>query len=185
MRYFKKIVGDRVYLSPVNPDDAERYTGWVNDLETAVNLTIAPQIISLDKEREVLEEMAKGGYNFAIVRREDDALLGNCGLLTVDQVQRTAELGIFIGEKVERGKGYGSEALELLLDYAFNLLNLHSIYLRVRSFNEAAIKSYEKVGFEVIGRRRECVRIGGSYYDEIYMDILEQDFEGKIPSLLR
>jgi len=185
MRYFKKIVGERLYLSPVDSEDVEIYAEWMNDLETTINLTTAPKVISLDKEREVLAEMTKGGCNFAIVRDEDDALLGNCGLLGVDQLQRTAELGIFIGEKEERGKGYGTEALRLLLDYAFNLLNLHSIYLRVRSFNEPAVRSYEKVGFKIIGRRRECVLICGEYYDEIYMDILDHEFEGKIPSLLK
>lgn len=181
MPYFRKIVGERLYLSPVSGEEAEKYTRWLNDLETTVNLTTAPRIISLEKEKEMLDLFQKEGYNFAIVQKENDELTGNCGLMNVDLVQRTAELGIFIGEKKHRGKGYGSEAVRLLLDYAFNLLNLHSVYLRLRSFNTAGLHCYRKIGFKEIGRRRECVLLAGTYYDEIYMDILEHEFEGFIP----
>ncbi len=184
MPYFRKIVGERLYLSPVSADEAEKYTRWINDLETTLNLTTAPKIISLEKERQMLEEFQKGGYNFAIVQKENDELTGNCGLIGVDLIQKTAELGIFIGEKKHRGKGYGQEAVSLLLDYAFNLLNLHSVYLRVRSFNTAGVRCYEKIGFKVIGRRRECNMIGGKYYDEVYMDILDREFKGNIPAMV-
>jgi len=180
MPYFRKIVGERLYLSPVSGEEAEKYTHWMNNLETTVKLTTAPQIISLEKEKQMLELFQKEGYNFAVVQKENDELTGNCGLMNVDLVQRTAELGLFIGEKKHRGKGYGSETVQLLLDYAFNLLNLHSVYLRVRSFNEAALRCYPKLGFKEIGRRRECVLVGGSYYDEIYMDILDREFVGNI-----
>lgn len=180
MPYFKKLVGEKIYLSPVSTDDAVKFTRWVNDLETTYNLQLAPQIISLEREQEFLEGMQKEGYNFAIVSRESDELLGSCGLLQPDLIQRTGELGIFIGEKKQRGKGYGSEAVRLLLDFAFNILNLHSVYLRVRSFNQAGIHTYKKIGFKEIGRRRECVFLGGQYFDEIYMDILDREFEGNI-----
>jgi len=180
MPYFRKIVGERLYLSPVSGDEAEKYTRWINDLETSMYLLPAPRVISLEKEREILELIQKEGHNFAIVQKDNDELIGNCGLMNTDLVQRTSELGIFIGEKKQRGKGYGTEALRLLLDFSFNLLNLHSVYLRFRSFNVGGKKCYEKVGFKEIGRRRECVLIGGTYYDEIYMDLLADEFEGKI-----
>lgn len=180
MPYFRKIVGERLYLSPMSAEEAEKYTRWMNDLDTTYNLTTAPKIISLAAEKEMLESLQREGYNFAIVQKENDELTGNCGLMNVDLVQRTAELGIFIGEKKHRGKGYGTEAARLLLDYAFNLLNLHSVYLRVRSFNKAGQQCYRKLGFNEIGRRRECVLLGGKYYDEIFMDILDREFEGAI-----
>jgi len=180
MPYFRKIIGEKLYLSPVSSDEAEKYARWLNDLEMSLNLTTAPRIISLELEKDFLAQAQKEGYNFAIVRREDDELIGNCGLLNTDLVQRTSELGIFIGEKKYRGQGYGTEAIRLLLDYAFNLLNLHSLYLRYRSFNLGGRKCYEKVGFREIGRRRECVLISGAYYDEVYMDILAGEFEGRI-----
>lgn len=185
MRYFKKIVGDRIYLSPINIDDAERYTEWINDLEVAINLSSAHKIYSLEEEREVLARLNKDGYNFAIVEQENDLLLGNCGLMAVDLVDRKAELGLFIGDKKYWNQGYGREAIRLLLDYGFNLLNLHNIMLLVHSFNRRALKCYQKCGFKLIGRRRESIIIGDKAYDEIYMDILAQEFQGEITNLIK
>ncbi len=182
MPHYRKLVGTKVYLSPVSEEDLELFTLWINDLETTLKLTLAPKIISREQEREFIKQMQEG-CNFSIVLKENDRLLGSCGLMSVDQVQRTAELGIFIGDPAERGKGYGSEAIRLLLDYAFGLLNLHSIQLRVRSFNSRAYESYIRIGFREIGRRRECLRLGGTYYDEIYMDILDREFTGILAPL--
>ena len=86
---------------------------------------------------------------------------------------------IFIGEEENRSKGYGTEALKLLLDYGFNYLNLHSIMLCVMSFNERAIACYKKVGFKEAGRLRENYFLNGKYHDVVYMDILENEFEGE------
>ena len=90
MKYFKKIVGERVYLSPVNPEDNEKYVEWLNNLELSLNLTMATKVISLSQEKEILENMSKEGYNFAIVESENDQLIGNCGLMDVDFIHGTA-----------------------------------------------------------------------------------------------
>ncbi|MFP4660944.1 MAG: GNAT family N-acetyltransferase [Halanaerobiales bacterium] len=185
MRYYKKLIGDRIYLSPVNVEDAEQFTQWINDLDVSINLSVAPQIYSLEKEKEILEKMAKEGYNLSIVDIEKDELIGNCGLLDVDKLHRNAEVGIFIGNKGYWDKGYGSEAMNLLLDYAFNLLNLNNIFLRVHSFNKRAIRCYKKCGFKEIGRRREAYIVGGKKFDDIYMDILASEFTGNIPYMIR
>ena len=184
MTYFKKIVGERLYLSPINLEDAEKYTEWVNDLEITINLDIASDIITVEKEKEILEEISKEGYNFAIVELDNDKLLGNCGLIDVNMKHRKAELGIFIGNKDYWNQGYGEEAIKLLLDYGFNLLNLHNIYLRVHSFNKRALNCYKNCGFKEIGRRREAYIVGNEKYDDIYMDILDTEFEGKINKLI-
>ena len=184
MRYFKKIVGSKVYLSPINIDDYEKYTQWLNDLEIAINLSSAHRIFSKEKEKEFLERLNKEGYNFAIVDKSKDELLGNCGLLNVDLVHGTAELGIFIGDRNYWDGGYGTEAVKLLLDYGFNLLNLNNIFLKVHSFNQRAIQCYKKCGFKEIGKRRQAYIIGGKKYDDIYMDIIADDFEGIIPGYM-
>lgn len=176
MRYFKKIVGSLCYLSPVNPDDAEKYAEMLADLEVAQNLVVAPQIISLPAEREFVERACKTGYIFAIVDLESDALIGNCGLDNVDLINRSSECGIFIGNKQFWNKGYGTEAMCLLLDYAFSLLNLQSVMLQVYDFNTRAIRSYHKCGFKEIGRRRKARIIAGAAHDVIFMDILASEF---------
>ena len=176
MKYFRKLVGEKCYLSPINPDDAETYTQWVNDLEVTAYMYLSHQVLSLSKEREIVEKMAKEGHVFAIVDKEKDQLIGNCGLDDISSIDRTAELGIFIGDKEYWNKGYGSEATTLLLDFGFSLLNLNNIMLRVFSFNQRGIQCYRKCGFKEIGRRRQARIIGRKQYDVLYMDILSEEF---------
>ncbi|MGM0379813.1 MAG: GNAT family N-acetyltransferase [Bacillota bacterium] len=180
MKYFKKIVGKRLYLSPINLKDSETYTKWINDLEISINLGNAAGIYSIEKEKEALERINEEGYNFALIDLKKDKLIGNCGLLNVNIQQRVAELGIFIGNRDYWDKGYGKEGIELVLDYAFNILNLNNIMLKVYDFNKRAIKCYEKVGFKLIGKRRDAYQVGKKKYDEVYMDILASEFEGNI-----
>jgi len=178
MKYFKKLIGKRCYLSPINVEDAEQYCLWLNDLEVARTLLIFDQQLSLEREKLILQDMIKNHAKvFAIVDLESDKLLGNCSLFRINERNRKAEVGIFIGDKDYWNKGYGSEALSLLIDYGFNILNLNNIMLEVFSYNERAISSYKKVGFREIGRRREAIIIAGEKHDEIYMDILAHEFK--------
>ncbi len=96
--------------------------------------------------------------------------------MNIDPINQTAELGILIGEESERGKGYGQEALKLMLDYGFNTLNLYNIYLGVYSFNEQAMACYKKVGFKEAGRLRKAKFHNGKRYDDIKMDMLREEF---------
>lgn len=184
IKYFKKIVDKNLYLSPINIDDAEQFTEWVNNLDLTVNLSVAPCILTIEKEKQLLENLCKEGYHFSIVKLKNDELIGICGLLSVDKINRTSEAGIFIGNKKYWNKGYGTEAMNLLLDYSFNLLNMNSIFLRVHSFNERAIRCYKKCGFKEIGIRREAYILGGTTYNQVYMDILAKEFKGNIPKIL-
>ena len=83
-----------------------------------------------------------------------------------------------IGNKEFWSRGYGTEALGLLLDFAFAILNLNNVLLEVHAFNTRAIRCYEKVGFKVVGRRRESRLVAGKHYDRIIMDILAREFQG-------
>jgi RimJ/RimL family protein N-acetyltransferase len=173
--YFKKLVGKKCYLSPINIEDAEKFTEWLNDLELVKNLSIYDSVINIDIERDILRKLANE-HNYSIIDLETDKLLGNCGLLKIDHLNQTAEVGIFIGDKDYWSKGYGTEALSLLIDYSFKALNLHNILLKVYSFNDRAIKSYEKIGFKIVGVRRESLLRNMMRYDDIYMDLLKEDF---------
>lgn len=175
MKYFKKMIGEKCYLSPMHEDDVPLYTRWLNDMEVTWNLKPASRNISLLFEREFLPSMIKN-HNYAIVENEHDTLIGNCGLINHDQLNKHAEVGIFIGNKEYWGKGYGTEALKLFLDYVFRFLNLRNMMLTVYSFNERAIKCYKKVGFKEIGRRRKALLRNMEEYDIVYMDILNDEF---------
>ena len=90
-------------------------------------------------------------------------------------MRQCAEVGLFIGDEENRNKGYGAEALNLLLDYCFDYLNVNNVMLKVFSFNERAINCYRKLGFKEIGRRRQSYYLKGKFYDEVFMDILKSE----------
>ncbi|MBC8527182.1 MAG: GNAT family N-acetyltransferase [Candidatus Cloacimonetes bacterium] len=178
MKYFKKLVGEKCYLTPINLDDAEKYCEWINNLEVSKYLSLSRQQITIQKEREILEDMSKNRAQvFGIIEKKTDNLIGNCSLFNINHPNKRAEFGIFIGDKTYWDKGYGTEATKLILDYGFNILNLNNIMLEVYGFNKRAIKSYENVGFKIIGKRRNAKIIAGKKYDIIYMDILAGKFE--------
>jgi RimJ/RimL family protein N-acetyltransferase len=178
--YFKKMLGERCCLSPLNPQDYEIYTRWVNDIDVSLGVTFASVLVTPEQEKEILEKLSQAEYNFAIVELKKDELIGNIGFTHIDYINRTAEMGIFIGNKNYWGKGYGVEAIELLLDFGFNILNLHNINLKVFSYNKPAIKCYQKVGFKEVGRLRETKQIAGQKFDHIIMDILENEYKSKL-----
>jgi len=177
--YYKKLAGEKCYLSPCLLEDADRWAEWFNDLEVTLPLgdeAYTPS--SLGREQEAIRDIHRNSSHvFSIVDSETDHLVGRCLLFSVDPVNRSAMLGIVIGEKNRWDQGYGQEAVKLLLDYGFSLLNLNSVMLGTFSFNERALCCYEKVGFRVIGRRRAARIIAGERYDMILMDILAEEFE--------
>jgi RimJ/RimL family protein N-acetyltransferase len=179
MKYYKTLVGQKCYLSPLNLEDVEQYTEWLNDLEVSLHLGMRTLPLSREKEREMLERILKDEHShvFAIVDRKADKLIGNCGLHNVDSVHRSAEFGIFIGDKSFWNRGYGEDATRLMLDYGFNLLNLKNIMLSVLDFNRRAVRCYEKCGFQTIGKRRQCRAQGARVFDMIFMDILAEEYQ--------
>ena len=181
MGYYRKLSGSKCYLSPCQPEDAEKWVEWFNDLEVTLPLgdeAYAP--CSLERMRDDVHAIAAHQEHvFSIVDLESDCLIGRCALFALDQVNRCAMLGIVIGEKDYWNRGYGRDAVEQLLDYAFNLLNLNSVMLGVFSFNQRGIRSYVKAGFHEIGRRRETRIIGDQKYDLVLMDILAEEFRSR------
>lgn len=178
MKYFKKLVGDRIYLSPRSLEDAEKYTEWLNDFQITDYTGRSHQVTSLESEKKYLQDNIDEEAVFAIVDIKEDKLIGTVGLHKIDHFKRTAVLGIFIGDKDYRDNGYGTEAIRLILEYGFRYLNLNNIKLDLIEFNERAFACYKKCGFKEYGRRRKCEFVGGKYYDRIEMDILAEEFQG-------
>jgi len=176
MKYFKKIIGERIYLSPINTEDVEIYTKWLNDIDVCESLGSYALQLTLDAEKKWLEEFSSKNHNYAIVLHDGDKMIGNIGFIDIDNISRIGTVGLFIGDKDYHNHGYGTEALKLILGYAFKTLNLHNVMLFVHSNNERGIACYEKVGFKEMGRRREAKFINGEYVDVVFMDILASEF---------
>lgn len=178
MKYFKKLVGDRIYLSPRSTEDYEIFTEWLNDFETTDYIGRSGLMVSVEAEKKYLDENTSQEAAFSIVTLDNDKMIGSISLENINRINRTATLGIFIGDKDYRNNGYGTEAIRLILEYGFKYMNLNNINLDLMSFNERAYRCYLKCGFKEYGRRRESRYINGKYYDTISMDILASEFEG-------
>ena len=171
------IVGERLALGPLRRDLLPTYHRWNNDFEMTRTLrssgptTIEQVTASFDGLNR-----DERSANFTIYARDGWRPIGNTALVDLDWRARTAEFILFIGEVDCRGKGYGTEATGLMLDYAFTALGLHSVMLKVYAFNRAGRRVYEKAGFRTIGRRRECQLMGGKLWDVEYMDCLATEF---------
>lgn len=176
MKYYKKFVGERVYLSPVNSDDAESYIKWMNDKAVATNYGQFHLVVSSKNDLSWIFEPPSDMQRYAIVLLDNDVLIGNISVQNINHINRNAFIGIFIGEAAYRGKGYGLESIRLILNYCFMTLNLHSVNLTVYANNPAGISCYTKAGFREVGRLPEALFIDGEYVDKIYMAILEDEF---------
>ena len=124
-----------------------------------------------DLDKEPLNQVG-----FAIRTLADDRLIGDIGLGGFRWNYGDAFVGIGIGERKLWGKGYGSDAMQVLLRYAFMELNLHRVTLTVFEYNPRAIRSYEKCGFRVEGRTRKLLHRAGRRWDEIFMGILREEW---------
>ena len=182
MKYFKKLIGDRIFLAPkgTTEEEIEKFTEWMNDFQVTDYIGRTSQIVTYNGEKQYLENAAKNDntINFNIVETATDKLIGTVALEHFNWIERSAVLGIFIGEKDFRSNGYGTEAIKMILEYGFKYLNLHSIRLDLLSINERAHKCYLKCGFKDTGASREQIFLNGKYYDRLHMDILENEFAG-------
>ena len=182
MQYFKKLIGDRIFLSPVGTsnEEVEKFTEWMNDFQVTDYIGRSGNITTIIGERDWLENSSKNTESriFDIIELKDNKLIGVISLENFNWIERSAVLGVFIGDRNFRNNGYGPEAINLLLEYGFEYLNLHSISLELLSINERAHKCYLKCGFKDTGCNREQVFLNGKYYDKLHMDILENEFTG-------
>jgi diamine N-acetyltransferase len=171
------LVGERIYLKPLEKEDLVYIRKWAND----------PEIRGLTGEvrpmtqagADAFFERVKSDENriwFTIVLKQDGKVIGETGLLRMFHAWRTTDLSMIIGEKKEWGKGYGTEAISLLLDYAFGYLNFHRVAVGVVGFNETALRFYAKVGFRKEGIQRDGYYYDHQYHDFVMMSILEQEF---------
>jgi len=173
------IRGERIYLRAIERDDLQRCYDWMNDEQ--LTATLAHRYpFSLAREADWIERATRGQdpseLSLAICLVQGDRHIGSCGLVQVDRDNRTATLGIFIGERDCRGQGFGEDAVRALCRFAFDEMNLHKIRLDVYATNPGALKTYERVGFRREGLLRQEIFRSGSYVDVIRMGLLAKEF---------
>ena len=162
--------------------DAELLARWSRDSEYARQLDSDParlQSVKHAKEdiQKWMENESPENFGFMIRTLADDRLIGFIGLDGIRWTHGDTFVGIGIGDPEYRGNGYGTDAMRVILHYAFTELNLHRVSLDVFEYNPRAIRSYEKAGFVVEGRQRQALNRDGRRWDVIYMGILREEWE--------
>ncbi len=176
------LTGQKVKLRPLHTADLETILTAYSDLDLQLITDGDSPPMSDVQVRSFWEEIiANPGVNlryFAIeALNQSGQFLGACSLQQIDYRNRHAELSVWMASRENRGQGYGTDAVRLLLSYAFDVIRLDKVYLGVYDFNEAGIRSYERVGFRYEGRLQNMLHYEGRYWDEWAMRILRSEWE--------
>jgi len=172
---------ERLFLRPYEIADAKNVLVFLNDPEVRRFLVPGiPYPLSVIEEERWIEGQSKEAEckSFAIILKETVEYIGGCGFNRINWQSRVATIGIFLGQPFWN-KGLGTEAVRILIEFAFGELNVNKIKLQVFSFNKRAIRSYEKNGFKIEGVLREEVYRNGQYYDEIVMGLLASEWKDR------
>ncbi|MXQ53119.1 GNAT family N-acetyltransferase [Shimazuella alba] len=177
----------RVRLRKMIKEDTELYHKWRNDIEVMQSTNSSLDVYPINATKEFVDHVILGSHtakSYIMVEKEHETPIGIISLINIDYKNRNAECIIDIGEKEYWGKGYGSEGLKLLLDYAFYEMNLHRVSLKVFSFNDRAIRLYTKIGFQEEGNSRQSLFRNGEWHDIIHMGLLQNEyFEKQVKSI--
>jgi RimJ/RimL family protein N-acetyltransferase len=175
--------GELVRLAAVNPEEDSRlFARWARDDEYLRMLDTSPVRQWSERQykkwyKEDLEKEKPDDFLFLIRTLEKDEAIGFVELDGIHWSHSDSYVGIGIGERDYWSKGYGTDAMNVILRFAFDELNLYRVSLNVFEYNQRAIRSYEKVGFVVEGREREFLKRAGRCWDMIFMGILRTEWE--------
>ena len=167
--------GAGIYLRLMTYDDTDLIVKWRNTDSVRKNFIYQALFTKESHENWIRTKVETGQVvQMIICETEGDRPVGSVYIRDVDHDHHKAEYGIFIGEEVARGKGYGTAAAKLMVRYCFEEMKLHRLFLRVYASNPQAIRSYEKAGFEKEAYLRDDVCIDGEYKDIVLMGILNK-----------
>jgi [ribosomal protein S5]-alanine N-acetyltransferase len=173
------LAGSQVYLRALERADLnETYLAWLNDPEVTRYLETGVFPSTLEDLEKFYETVtgSRSQVILAIVDKKSDRHIGNVKLGPIDWIHRRAVFGILIGEKKFWGRGIGEEVTRLMVEYAFQRLNLNRVTLGVTAEHQPAVRCYEKVGFRVEGRIREDLFKDGEYKDRLWMGLLRSEY---------
>jgi RimJ/RimL family protein N-acetyltransferase len=162
--------GERLLLRAFRPEDLDALTAFHNDVETELlGGGLPPRPTTREYMAKLWDGRDEDRSTASFVIEADGTVIGDLGLFNADVEAQTIEIGITIGDKAYWGKGYGTEAVRLGLDYAFRLRNMRKVHLTVLANNPRAIASYTKAGFVEEGRQRQHAWSAGEYVDLVLM----------------
>lgn len=173
------LTGKSIFLRAFEKDDLRHLYNWINDPDVTRYMFMGDRPAVMERLLEAWEAEVKRQTDivFAIVHKKTKKVIGSTGLYSINSISRHAEFRVIIGETAYRGKGIGTEVTKLIINYAFDKLNLNKVWLGGNADNIGAIKSYEKSGFVKEGVLRQEIYRNGRYYDAVRMSILREEFK--------
>ena len=171
------LVGRKVRIRGMEESDMEKILEWMNDLEITQFLGTRLPISRTEQQQWYERTVNDKSKKKMIIETFDGEPIGQISLMRIDQRNRSAEIGITIGEKSYWGQGIGYDATLTLLRFVFHEWGFHRVSLHVASFNERAIRLYKKLGFVQDGVLRDNIYTQNGYYDTLVMSILKPEFD--------
>ncbi len=182
-----QLVGELIQLRAMEPSDLKLLYRWENDSTVwSVSGTLVPF------SKFVLEEFVNQAHQDIYTNKqvrlmidlkyldeeghdeEDTKCIGCVDLFDFDPRNKRAGVGILIANQADRGKGYATEALHLIIDYAFEVLDLHQLFSNVRVDNESSLALFKRLDFEVTGLKQDWIYYQGKFYDEYTMQLIRK-----------
>jgi RimJ/RimL family protein N-acetyltransferase len=169
----QKISGKKINLRVLEKNDLEKSLMWLKD--TSINMYLSSNFRDYDREKELKWfEFIQNSNNdvvFAIEEKVSGLHIGNCSLDKINWERESCEMGIVIGDKNNWNKGFGSEAVKTITEFAFRKLGLQSVQLNVYKYNRRAIRVYRKCGFKLKGIEKRNHFYNGKYWDTLIMEL--------------
>lgn len=172
------LVGDTIYFKDIRESDlTQTYCDWLNDPEVNRYLETRWKIQTLETIYNYwVDHVDQPDESWlGIWSKKTDSHIGNIKLGPINWYHRRGDISLFIGTPVRFGKGYGSEAINLMVDHAFNNLNLHKVTAGIYSGNTGSIKAFGKCGFNHVGTLKDHVFCEGSYQHLLLMEKVNSD----------
>jgi ribosomal-protein-alanine N-acetyltransferase len=179
-KFYPFLEGERIYLREVRPSDVnETYYRWMNDQEVTAYLESRFYPNSMEKLRDYVNSRLGDPNNvfLAIVLKDGDRHIGNIKLGSINWIHRYGDIGILIGEKDCWGKGYATEAIKLVADYAFKAIGLHKVIAGCYETAKGSIKAFMNAGFSQEGELKKHFFCDGMYVNGILLGLCHEDWQ--------
>lgn len=169
-----------IIIRPISIEDTSNILKWRNNESVMENFIFQSKLTEETHLKWFSTKVQTGEVAQFIIEDDESKIdIGSIYLRDIDRINNKAEFGIFIGENMSRGKGFGAMATKLILEYAFANLTLNKVFLRVFSDNINAIRTYKKAGFIEEGIFKDDVYLNGVYRDLVFMAIRKCEWENR------